>query len=74
MRVISFSEARNKLKSILDQMVNDAGYTIISHRDADDAVVMALNKFNGLLGTVHLFENPASSENLTIISCRYHYE
>jgi len=38
MRVINFSEARNKLKSVLDQVVNDADYTIISRRDADDAL------------------------------------
>ena len=49
MRVVNFSEARNKLKSVLDQVVNDADYTIISRRDADDAVVMSLDQFNGLM-------------------------
>ena len=64
MRVINFSDARNKLKSVLDQVVNDADYTIISRRDADDAVVMSLDQFNGLMETVHLLKNPANAAHL----------
>jgi antitoxin YefM len=64
MKVINFSEARNKLKSVLDQVVNDADYTIISRRDADDAVVMSLEQFNGLMETVHLLKSPANATHL----------
>ena len=64
MRVINFSDARNKLKSVLDQVVNDADYTIISRRDADDAVVMSLEQFNGLMETVHLLKSPANAAHL----------
>ena len=64
MRVINFSEARNKLKSILDQVVNDADYTVITRRDAEDAVVMSLEQFNGLMETVHLLKSPANVAHL----------
>ena len=64
MRVINFSEARNKLKAVLDQVVSDADYTIISRRDADDAVVMSLDQFNGLMETVHLLKSPANAAHL----------
>lgn len=64
MKVISFSDARNKLKSVLDQVVSDADYTIISRRDADDAVVMSLDHFNGLMETVHLLKSPANASHL----------
>lgn len=64
MRVINFSEARNTLKSVLDQVVNDSDYTIISRRDADDAVVMSLDQFNGLMETVHLLKSPANASHL----------
>jgi len=64
MKVISFSEARNKLKSVLDQVVSDADYTIISRRDADDAVVMSLDQFNALMETVHLLKSPANASHL----------
>jgi len=64
MRVVNFSDARNRLKSVLDQVVNDADYTIISRRDADDAVVMSLDQFNGLMETVHLLKSPANVAHL----------
>jgi antitoxin YefM len=65
MKVINFSEARNQLKSVLDQVVNDADYTIISRRDADDAVVMSLEHFNSLMETVHLLKSPANAVHLS---------
>ena len=64
MRIVSFSEARNKLKAILDQVVNDADYTIITRRDADDAVVMSLEYFNSLVETVYLLKSPANAAHL----------
>ena len=64
MRVVNFSEARSRLKNILDQVVDDADYTIISRRDAADAVVMSLDQFNGLMETVHLLKSPSNVEHL----------
>ena len=64
MKVINFSEARNRLKSVLDQVVSDADYTVIARRDADDAVVMSLDHFNGLMETVHLLKTPANAAHL----------
>ncbi len=64
MRVISFSDARNQLKSVLDQVVSDADYTIITRRGGDDAVVMSLDQFNGLMETVHLLKSPANAAHL----------
>ena len=65
MKVINFSEARNRLKSVLDEVVNNADYTVISRRDAEDAVVMSLEQFNGLMETVHLLRSPANATHLS---------
>ena len=65
MKVVNFSEARNQLKRVLDQVVNDADYTIISRRDAEDAVVMSLDHFNSLMETVHLLKSPANAAHLS---------
>ena len=65
MRVINFSDARNHLKSVIDQVVNDADVTVITRRDADDAVVMSLDHFNGLMETVHLLKSPANAAHLS---------
>lgn len=64
MRVVNFSEARNRLKTVLDQVVEDYDFTIISRRDAEDAVVMSLDHFNGLMETVHLLKSPANAAHL----------
>ena len=64
MKVVNFSEARNRLKSVLDQVVEDADYTVIARRDADDAVVMSLDHFNSLMETVHLLKSPANATHL----------
>ena len=64
MRVINFSKARNKLKTILDQVIDDADYTVITRRDAEDAVVMSLDTFNSYLETFHLLKSPSNAEHL----------
>lgn len=64
MRVVNFSEARNSLKTIIDQVIDDADYTVIARRDAPDAVVMSLETFNSLMETVHLLKSPANAAHL----------
>ncbi len=64
MKVVTFSEARNKLKAVLDRVIDDADYTVITRRDADDAVVMSLDYFNSLMETVYLLESPANAASL----------
>ena len=64
MRVVNFSEARNSLKHVIDQVVDDADYTVIARRDAPDAVLMSLDTFNSLIETVHLLRSPANAAHL----------
>jgi antitoxin YefM len=72
MRVVNFTEMRKNLKSVLDQVVLDADYTIISRRDAENAVVMSLDQFNGLMETVHLLKTPANARHLEKSIEEYH--
>ena len=64
MRIISFSDARNSLRTVIDQVVEDADVTVITRRDAPDAVVMSLDHYNSLLETVHLLSSPANAAHL----------
>jgi len=45
MRIVSFTGARNGLKSVLDRVVDDVDYTVITRRDAEDAVVMSMDHY-----------------------------
>lgn len=65
MRVINFSEARNSLRAVIDQVVEDADVTIISRRDAPDAVVMSFDHYSSLMETVHLLSSPANAAHLS---------
>ncbi|BCN27367.1 type II toxin-antitoxin system Phd/YefM family antitoxin [Vibrio alfacsensis] len=64
MRIVSFTEARNSLKAVLDGVVNDADTTIITRRDSEDAVVMSLDYYNSLMETVHLLRSPENADHL----------
>lgn len=64
MRIINFSEARNNLKSVLDQVIDDADYTVITRRDSEDAVVMSLETFNSFIETFYLLKSPANATHL----------
>jgi antitoxin YefM len=64
MKVVSFSEATNNLKTVIDRTIEDVDYTIIARSDAPDAVVMSLDFFNSLLETVHLLKSPANAAHL----------
>ena len=64
MRTVNFTEARNHLKTVLDQVVEDTDYTVISRRDTEDAVVMSLSQFNGWMETMYLLRSPANAKHL----------
>lgn len=65
MRIVNFSEARNNLKTVLNQVIDDADYTIITRRDSEDAVVMSLETFNSFMETFYLLRSPANAAHLT---------
>ena len=72
MHTISFTDARNHLKTVLDQVASDATPTLISRRDAADAVIMSLDYYNSLMETVHLLRSPANAAHLQRSIAQYH--
>jgi antitoxin YefM len=64
MRIINFSDARNSLRAVIDQVVEDADVTVITRRDAPDAVVMSFEHYSSLMETVHLLSSPANAAHL----------
>ncbi|MCK5199218.1 MAG: type II toxin-antitoxin system prevent-host-death family antitoxin [Spirochaetales bacterium] len=64
MNTVSFSLARNNLKSVLDEVVNDFTTTIITRRNSEDAVIMSLESYNSIMETMHLLKSPANVKHL----------
>ena len=71
MRIVSYTKARGSLKAVLDHVAEDANCTVITRRDADDAVVMSLDQYNGLTETLHLLSSPANAAHLKISIDQY---
>jgi antitoxin YefM len=71
MRVMNFTDVRNKLKKVIDQVVADADFTVITRRDAPDAVVMSLDTFNSIMETAHLLRSPANAQHLAKSIAQY---
>lgn len=64
MQAISYTEARNNLKSVLDDVVENMDCAIITRRDAENAVIMSQDYFDSLMETVHLLKSPANANHL----------
>lgn len=64
MRTVHFTDARSNLKSVIDRVVEDADVTLITRRDAPNAVLMSQDYFDSLMETVHLLRSPANVAHL----------
>ena len=64
MRIVTYSEARNNLKRVLDQVLIDSDFTIISRRNGADMAVLSLKQFNSLMETVNLLKYPVNASHL----------
>lgn len=64
MRIVSYSQARNNLKSVFDQTIDDADVTIVTRREGQNAVVMGEEYYNSLMETLHLLSSPRNAAHL----------
>lgn len=64
MKIVTYSEARSALKTVLDRVHEDADLTVISRRDGADAVVMSLDHYQSIMETMHLLSTPANAAHL----------
>ncbi len=64
MRVVSLSDARQDLDRLIDQVVADAGVTVIHQRGGPDAVLMSLATYNSIMETAYLLGSPANAAHL----------
>ncbi|MFT4924460.1 MAG: antitoxin YefM [Phenylobacterium sp.] len=71
MRIVSYTEAKNNLKSVLDGVVDDADCTVITRRDVEDVVVMSMGYYNSLMETIHLLSSPANATHLAKSIAQY---
>ena len=64
MRTVHFSDARNNLKAVINQTIDDADVTLITRRDAPNAVLMSQDLYESIAETLHLLRSRANADRL----------
>lgn len=64
MDVLTFSETRANLKSVMDQVVDDHAPVIVARKRGQAVVIMSLEDWNATNETLHLLSNPENARRL----------
>ncbi|MBE9060842.1 type II toxin-antitoxin system Phd/YefM family antitoxin [cf. Phormidesmis sp. LEGE 11477] len=64
MEIVTFNEAKRELGTVLNRVVDDADYTVVTRHDAEDVVIMSRQYFDSLMETLYLLKSPANAANL----------
>ena len=64
MSSISYSEARNRLASVWDEVVSTREPVVIDRRGHESVVLVPVGEWEGLLETVHLLRSPVNASRL----------
>ena len=60
----TYTQARSRLATLMDEVVNDREVVIIRRRGNDDVAMIAADELAGILETAHLLRSPANAERL----------
>jgi antitoxin YefM len=63
-REISYSQARENLASILDEVTDNSTIAIIKRRGRKDVAMLPAEELSSLLETVYLLRSPANAKRL----------
>ncbi|MFZ2726846.1 MAG: type II toxin-antitoxin system prevent-host-death family antitoxin [Methylococcaceae bacterium] len=64
MNVLTFSEVRSSLKTVMDDVCKDHVPTIISRVNGEHVVMLSLADFNSMQETLYLLSSPANANHL----------
>ncbi|PUE13430.1 type II toxin-antitoxin system prevent-host-death family antitoxin [Limnohabitans sp. WS1] len=64
MHVISYTDARNSLKAVIDQVIDDQAPTLIHRREGGNAVILSEEAFSSIQETLYLLSSPANARAL----------
>lgn len=61
---ISYSNAREKLATIIEEVIEDREIVIINRRGYEDVALIAASELSSLLETAHLLRSPKNAQRL----------
>ena len=60
----TYTQARAKLASLLDEVTKNREVVIIQRRGSDDVALIAVDELAGILETAHLLRSPKNAKRL----------
>lgn len=64
MNILTFSEARASLKTVMDNVCKDHTPTVVSRVNGEHIVMLSLADFNSMKETMYLLSSPANANHL----------
>lgn len=64
MQTVSYSEARDNLKKVIDQAVVSRAPILITRQRGENVVMVSAEEWAGMEETLHLMSSPANAERL----------
>jgi len=64
MQVVNFTEARNNLKSIFDDVYHNSEAVIVNRKNAENVVIISLDDYNAMNETEYLLRSENNRKHL----------
>jgi antitoxin YefM len=64
MDVVTYSDARKNFKAIMDRVVDDSDFTVITRQRGKPVVMISLDEWNSIQETNHLLSSPKNAARL----------
>ena len=64
MKVVSYSDLRKNLASVLDDVIDDHSPVLVTRQNNQTAVLISLDDFNAYEETAYLLKSPANAKRL----------
>lgn len=64
MDVVTYSHARNALKSVLDRVADDAAEVVVTRQSGGAVVMVSLESWNAIQETLYLLSTPNNASRL----------
>lgn len=64
MHAVSYSEARENLKAVMDKVVADRAPIMVTRQRGENVVLVSASEWAGMEETLHLMSSPANAKHL----------
>lgn len=65
MNVISYSDARASLKTLMDSVCDSHEAAVVTRQKGEDIVMLSKADYDGMMETLYLLSSPANAKRLT---------